>query len=101
MKKVFAISILVTLLASCNTTKITNNWVAQHCNESHVFSPESGKYQVKVQCDSLYHNEKMKSKVKVAVVCLDVRNAFLSAEIESADSALTVSDLIKLIQFKK
>jgi hypothetical protein len=101
MKNLFLILAVLITISSCNTTKLTNSWVAKHCNESHIFSPTTGKYQVKVQCDSLYNNANLKEKVNVAIVVMDVRNAYLSAEIESGDSSLNITDLIKLIQFKK
>lgn len=89
------------LLASCNATKITTAWVAQHCTQTHYTNPRTGETQLNFECDSLYQNGKVKGTCKTAIVCFNIADANVKGELHCGDSTASLIDLLKSIVFKK
>ncbi len=103
MKKIFAIISLFALitLASCNATKVTTAWVAQHCTQTHYINPQTGESSLNFECDSLYANGKVKGTCRTAVVCFNISEANVKGELHCGDSTASLVDLLKSIVFKK
>ena len=98
MKKIIIPILLMTLISSCITNKVTA-FVAEHCKETHYVNPFTKSAGVKVTCDSLYNVVKVKQVCPTAKIKFDAANATLEADLQCTDSTKGyIEQIIKMAQ---